>query len=444
MNRLTMFLIALMFASVSAPGQLARTAAVEKARAALDLLLDGKYDEVVSMFSPEIRSAVTAEKLRSGLQLVLRSGSVKSRLDPKTHEVGGNAVVTLPVQFERSTWDFIVTVNSAGELAGFWARPAADSTVPWAPAAYSKPELFRTEEVTVGSGDWRLPGTLALPAGKARAAALVLVHGSGPNDRDESIGPQKPFRDLAEGLASRGIAVLRYEKRTRYAAGKLGSIGNFTVQDETVDDALAAVDLLRGRPEVDPARIFVLGHSLGGYLLPRIAKRDSKIAGLVALAGSARPLEDLIVEQTIYLASLQGNTLDAQEHVNKVKADVQRIKELKADDNTSSGGLLFGGPPSYWLDLRGYDPAAEARSLKQPMLILQGGRDYQVTMSDFALWQKALRDRPDVRFRSFPTLNHLFQAGEGKSTPSEYMAKPGHVAAEVIEEIATWIGKIEN
>jgi dienelactone hydrolase len=296
--------------------------------------------------------------------------------------------------------------------------------------------------VTIGKGDWQLPATLALPAGKARVAALVLVHGSGPNDRDESIGPQKPFRDLAEGLASRGVAVLRYEKRTRYAAAKLASIKSFTVQDETVDDALAAVEFLRGRPEIDPARVFVLGHSLGGYLMPRIGERDPKLAGLISLAGAARPLEDMIVEQNLYLASLQGNPPGAEAQINKVKADAQRVKALKADAGTAGGQLILMAPPSYWLDLQGYDPVMQARTLKQPLLFLQGERDYQVTMTDFARWQNALKDRPNANFRSFPALNHLFQAGEGKSTPAEYTAKPGHVAADVIDEIAAWINRI--
>ncbi len=437
MHRSAMMMIALLSITASASGQLAQPAAVEKARSVVELLLADKYEEVVEKFSPELKSKVSAVKLRSGLQSVLHSsGAIQSRLEPKIQESGSSSVVILPIRFEHSTWDFIVTVNESGNLVGLFARPATDPAAPWVPAGYNKPDSYRSEEVVVGKGEWQLPGTLALPVGKSRVAGLILVHGSGPNDRDESIGPQKPFRDLAEGLASRGIAVLRYEKRTRVAAGRLGSLKSFTVEEETVDDALAAANLLRSRAEIDPARVFLLGHSLGGYLLPRIAKRDAKLAGLVVLAGSARPLEDLIVEQSIYLASLRGNSTEAQEQVEKVKADAQRVKELKAG---GTGGMLFATPPSYWLDLQGYDPALEARSLKPPILIMQGERDYQVTMTDFALWQKALSGRTDVRLRSFPALNHLFQTGEGKSTPAEYLTKPGHVAPEVIEEIASWI-----
>jgi uncharacterized protein len=418
------------------------SSAEARANLAVDLVLQEKYADVIAMFSPQLKTAISEERLRSGLQPILRgSGAVRRRLQPKTQAMGEQQIVVLPVEFEHTTWEFVVSVDKSGSLVGLLARPGTDTSLPWNPPDYSKAGSFRTEDVTFGKNEWQLPGTLAMPAGKGPFPALVLVHGSGPNDRDESIGPQKPFRDLAEGLASRGIAVLRYEKRTRHAAAKIGTIKNFTVQDETVDDALAAAEFLRNRPEFDAARVFVLGHSLGGYLITRIGQRDPKLAGLISLAGSARPLEDIIVEQNIYLASLQGNGPEALKAIEKAKADAQRVKALTPESKGAPGETIFSGPPSYWLDLKGYDPAVEARSLKQPMLILQGERDYQVTMTDFGRWKDALQNRPDVTFRTFPALNHLFETGAGKSTPAEYMSRPSHVSSEVIDVIAAWIAK---
>ena len=98
----------------------------------------------------------------------------------------------------------------------------------------------------------------------------------------------------------------------------------------------------------------------------------------------------------------------------------------------------MGVPAAYWLALQGYDPPAEAKDLTQPMLIVQGGRDYQVTIEDFRRWQEALVARPDVTFKVYPLLNHAFVAGEGRSKPEEYM-QPGHMAAEVINDIARWV-----
>jgi dienelactone hydrolase len=304
-------------------------------------------------------------------------------------------------------------------------------------APYVREEAFGEREVTVGAGEWALPGTLSTPSGRGPFPALVLVHGSGPNDRDETVGGAKPFRDLAWGLASRGVAVLRYEKRTRQHGSQLAAVKGFTVQQETVDDALAAADLLRHTPGIDPDRVFVLGHSLGGMLIPRIGARDPRLAGLIVLAGAAKPLEDILLQQVAYLDAADGTVTDAEKsRFESLKAEIARVKALKPGDT----GTALGIPDSYWLDLRGYDPPAAAKALKQPLLILQGERDYQVTMDNFAAWKQALAGRPNVTFKTFPKLNHLFIAGEGKSTPAEY-EQPGHVAEAVIAEIAGWIRK---
>jgi dienelactone hydrolase len=254
------------------------------------------------------------------------------------------------------------------------------------------------------------------------------------------VGGQQPVRDLAGGLASLGIAVLRYEKRTRqYGAKVAASKGPFTVQEEVVDDALAAVQLLRKNGAIDGKRIFVLGHSLGGGLAPQIAAADPDVAGLIVLAGFTRPLEDMILEQTTYLLSLDDSTPEKarQDRLDKIKEKIERIKDAKLTPDTSAGELL-GGTGAYWLSLRDYRPAEAAGKLNCPILVLQGERDYQVTMADFANWKKALGGRKNVTLKSYPKLNHLFAEGEGKSRPEEY-EKPGHVAAEVIDDITGWV-----
>jgi hypothetical protein len=267
----------------------------------------------------------------------------------------------------------------------------------------------------------------------------VLVHGSGPSDRDQTVGLVKPFRDLAWGLASQGIAVLRYEKRTKQYASRFTPevVAKLTSREETTDDALAAADLLRQTEGIDPARIYVLGHSLGGYLLPRIAAADPQIAGLVVMAGPTRPLEDVILEQFTYLLGLDGISAEEQGQLDGLAAQVNRIKDPNLTA-AAANTLLLGAPAGYWLDLRGYNPAEAARGLKQPMLILQGGRDYQVTSVDFGGWKSGLASRSDVQLKLYPDLNHLFVAGEGKSTPAEYEDE-GHVAEQVVTDIAEWI-----
>jgi dienelactone hydrolase len=332
---------------------------------------------------------------------------------------------TLPLTLERS---------EAGDAA---AKPR--QAAQYQPPDYVKLALFKDKEVVVGSGEWELPGTLSLPVGKGPFPAVILVHGSGPHDRDESIGPNKPFRDLAWGLASQGVSVLRYEKRTKqYPAKVAASIQRLTVKEETVADALEAVSVARAMDGIDAKKVFVLGHSLGGMLVPRIGIGSPPIAGFIIMGGAARPLEDLILEQTLYQASLASKpSPETRKAMDEVKRQVAAVKSLSND--SPSQGMLFNAPAGYWLDLQGYNPPAAATKLKQPLLILQGERDCQVSYNiDFPAWSQALAGRKDVELKSYPGLNHLFMGVQGRSTGAEY-SQPNHVAEIVVRDIAAFI-----
>ena len=274
---------------------------------------------------------------------------------------------------------------------------------------------------------------LCLPTGKGRHPAAVLVHGSGPHDEDETIGANKPFRDLAWGLASKGIVVLRYEKRThRYPTATAPD--GWTLEMETMDDALAAVSILRKRAEVDPNRVLIIGHSQGAFCAPFIAHKDGKLGGLVMMAGNARSILDLIVEQTEYLAGLDGS-------INEQEA--KQISEIKAAAETILKGKLTGeakalSPASWFLQVHNLDPLKAASELKIPILILQGGRDYQVTRKDYDLWQNNLGSHKNATLKFYEDLNHLFMTGKGRSGPQDYDV-PGHIDPRVISDIVAWI-----
>jgi len=300
---------------------------------------------------------------------------------------------------------------------------------PSVPAPTLPPGLSEAE-IRVGQAPWILHGTFTMPGAKGPFPLVVLVHGSGPQDRDESIAACKPFRDLAWGLAQKGIAVLRYDKRTYAYRAESQALKTITVKEETLEDAAQAVALAKALPGVDPKRVFILGHSLGGYLLPRLAKAAPDCAGYISLAGSARPLEDLILEQIKRRGA-------PSIYMGKIEADIARIKALGPDSSPTE--ILLNAPASYWLDLKGFDPAQEAATISKPMLFLQGDKDSQVTLVDFELWKKTLGHRPQVKLTRYATLNHLFMTVEGTSTGAEY-GKPGQrVAPEVIQDLAAWI-----
>jgi dienelactone hydrolase len=311
------------------------------------------------------------------------------------------------------------------------ATPAAETT-PTTPTAATTPDpasAFDERELAIG--DHQLPATLTLPQGRGPFAAVVLVHGSGPHDRDETLGPNKPFRDLAVGLASRGIATLRYDKRTLRFRAEFAAT-TYTVEQETLADARAAVATLAATPAIDARRIFVLGHSLGGTLAPRIAAHEPRVAGLIILAGATRPLDEIVVDQLKTAAP--GNAEFAAQGAQFAKAF--RDPALAPGDTVDALGSKLSG--AYVLDLRAYDPAAAAAALRLPMLILQGGRDYQVTRADLDGWKRALAGHPNVAFKTYAAMNHLFIEGTEPPSPADY-ARAGHVAPVVLDDIAGWL-----
>jgi dienelactone hydrolase len=310
---------------------------------------------------------------------------------------------------------------------------------------------FLSREIVFGKPKWKLPGTVTMPCPtrnryhkKNSLAAVVMVHSSGPHDRDNNVGPNKPFKEIAEGLARLGIVCMRYEKRTQHYAKTLnpdGVAANLTIEEEVLEDALEAVAFLRKQPAVNPNKVFILGLSWGGMWAPRLATRTSTIAGLVILAAPNRTLEDIYVDYFHYMHSLKKRPSKAD--FNKLSEIVKQVSHIKSDalGAPESPSHLFSLPACYWQSVRGYVPVNEARKVTLPMLILQGERDYQSLSSDFILWKRVLlqeEKKTNVSCKFYKGLNHYFMEGEGKITPEEYQ-QPGSVANYVISDIASWI-----
>jgi dienelactone hydrolase len=411
-----------------------------KAQVFVDLLGKGDYAKATKDFDAVMQKVMPADKLGETWKgLLAKVGAFKKREGIRMVHKGKFEIALVTCVFEKVSLDARVVFNSYKQITGLFFAPVQKAVDYHAPD-YVNRAAFHESTVTVGSGEWALPGTLARPVGTGPFPAVVLVHGSGPHDRDETIGPNLPFRDLAWGLASQGVAVLRYEKRTKEHAGQFAAaIKTMTIKEEVIDDTLAAVALLRKTEGIDPKRIFVLGHSLGGMCAPDIGARDPGIAGLICLAGSARPFEDVLLDQLDYILSLSKDSPESEKkEIEKLRQQALAVKGKKVADDTPAGELPLGVQPVYWRSLQACHPAEVAAALAMPMLILQGERDYQVTMDDFRLWKKTLASRKNVTFTSYPRLNHLFMDGEGKARPAEY-EKTGHVAREVIDDIAQWV-----
>jgi pimeloyl-ACP methyl ester carboxylesterase len=365
-------------------------------------------------------------------QLTAQLGALVS-LDPgAVVESQGYHIADLPAHFQNQEVILRVVLSDSLLVGGFFVRPPV-------PPAYEAPEYVRVDaftevEVTVGNEPWALPAVFSIPTGSGPFPVVVLVHGSGPNDMDETVGGNRPFRDLAWGLASHGVAVLRYDKRTRVYGGTLpDEIG---LEEEVMVDALLALETARGREEVASDKVFLLGHSLGAMLAPDIGLRDGRLAGVMVLAAPARPFLPVLKEQLQYLGSLEIDPASpARAQLDSLIAEVERAERGEMGPDEPILGVRRG----YWQELEEVDPVAAARSLTIPILILQGGRDYQSTMEDFRIWEEALSDKEGVTLKPYASLNHLFAPGEGMATPAEYSSQVKHVAPEVITDLVEWI-----
>ena len=281
----------------------------------MELAQAGRFAEIRELFVPQLRPMVSAEGLQAAWDAELgRRGRVTSVGTPVTEPgQAGMTEVKIPVTFEHGALTVVVSVAGGRSLAGIQLLPAtaAQPTEPWQPPSYADPDTFAEQDVTLGSGPAAVPGTLSLPHQPRPCPAVVLLGGSGPQDRDETIGRNKPVKDLAWGLASHGVCVLRFDKVTYAHAAQLATARDFTLSEEYLPQAVAAVQLLRQHPAVEPGRVFVAGHSLGGTVAPRVAAAEPSVAGLIILSGGTQPLHRAAVRQFRYLASLDPATTAA-------------------------------------------------------------------------------------------------------------------------------------
>ena len=412
--------------------------AIAVATQLLDHMDAAEYAQAEAMFTPEMAQAVPADKLKAVWEsLAAQAGDAQGRGDAASMPQGDATLVKIPLHFAKAGLVAKFMVDADGKVAGFMIQPAEAPPA----AAVTEDAPFTETDLAVGEGERALPGTLAMPKGVGPGPdklfpAIVLVHGSGPQDRDESIGPNKPFMDIARGLAAQGIAVLRYEKRTKARPQDLIG-GVYGVDDETTNDAALAVDALRHVEGVDPARVFVLGHSQGGMMAPRIAAVSGHVAGLVLMAAPARSLLDIVIEQNRRLAVLDdGKTSDAER--DAINALVQQVAATRDPATDATTKTVMGIPAGYWRSIDAVDPVAEAKAIDLPMLVLQGARDIQVVDADWQRWRGGFHDNPKVEFKLYEKLNHLGIAGEGDGNIAEY-GTPGHVDAQLIDDVAAWV-----
>ncbi|MFT4249155.1 MAG: alpha/beta fold hydrolase [Pseudomonas sp.] len=373
-------------------------------------------------------------------QLLARSGAFKQRSSAEALAVPERHYLLTRMDFATAGWDAISACDQDGRLTYLEWAPASDAATRIAnalPATLADGSTSHPTSVRTAWGP--LPATLTLPAGRGPFPALVMVSGAGAQDEDASVGPNKPFKDIAEGLARHGIATLRYEKRSRAYPVQAALDSRFDIRDDIIDDALAALAQLETDRRIDARHIYLLGHSLGGMLAPQIALASDRVAGTILMAAPAESVIANGIRQTRYVAGVEHTaSADLERTVAALQGEQALLDDALRKRQVPDGSFM-GMPQSWWASLAAYDPLQAARQLRRPMLMLQGESDFQVdAAANLARWHEALAGRGDVTWIQYPGLGHPFLPAGTPPAPADYQ-RQAHVPANVIDDISAWV-----
>ena len=266
-----------------------------------------QYDSCYAMFDTVMANKFSVSMLETMWQSLPRyMGEYKGYSTITSEKKDSLEVIFVRCEFEKTKMDLQMAYSKSKKIVGMYFTPPKNK------AAYVYPEYslshkFYETKIAVKTGTYTLPGALCVPNNIKNPPVVILLAGSGPNDKDETIGANKALKDLAVGLSSNGIATYRYDKRTLVYRKEISQkMDDFDLNQEVVEDAISAVKMLKKNPDFKESKIYIIGHSLGAMCAPLIASKCKAVSGIVLLAGNARPLEDLLLEQYNYIFGLDS------------------------------------------------------------------------------------------------------------------------------------------
>jgi dienelactone hydrolase len=397
---------------------------------------EDKTDSVHYYFSEDVKLKMSAPMLRKVWQQVKQQmGKLEEVSEPINRNEIGKNFYTAVFTFENMQLELRLPFNDQGYLVGLFFIPlqnAPEYKMPHYPFKGDYTEI----PLEINNGPVKLKALFTKP-NKKKFPCVILVHGSGPGDMDETIGNNKPFKDIAVGLAQQGIGTIRYDKRTlKYKEDSLTD----TPTKEVVSDAIAAFNLALSQEGVDIDNLFILGHSFGGFMAPSIVVNCNKIKGIILMAAPARPLEDLLVDQYTFVLGLDSLDSHEKRKLADLMITVDLIKNKGYTLQTPRENLPLQIPPAYWMELSIYNPIRLLQNIsknkKLEILVINGSMDYQVTQTDFNIWKDALKENPEAEFKFYEGLYHLFM--KGNRSPYDYEVA-SNVDEQVIRDIANFI-----
>lgn len=421
------FSLTLLFTSCSSAEPLDEQTAKTSAQKHIQFLVDGEWQKVIDECNDNVKKQIDSTGLETAWKQV--TATAGGYINPYSEEYStkdGLATVSTVLEFENTGVMASITYDKDGKIRGIWFNLAPIKTV------VTETDNFAEKEITVG--EYNLKGVVTLPKNIENYPVVVFVQGSGPSDYDETIGGNKPFKEMAHYFADNGIASVRINKRF-FQNPELAK-ENVTIYDEYMDDIYAAIDWAKNNVSED---VYVIGHSLGAMSGPKIAL-DNGAKGLVMLAGTTRELEDVVYDQNIAILKINEEYSDKEKKKieEAIAKGTKEVKELKEGDKKA----VLGIPASYWLSLRDLDAENILKNkLDIPVLALQGEEDFQVYYEkDFIPMKEELKDKENISFISYEGLNHLFmpQTRPGAIDISEY-AQENHIPENVLEDITNFI-----
>lgn len=388
---------------------------VELSRQIAKDFIGGDIKCISDLLSANAKEQLSDDMLTQGLeQIKSDSGAFKKMLDTKSEKQMNMTVTTTRMCFENGNLDFMLAFNKDGELEGVMFKPADEKIEPQETDSY--------KETSIKVGEHELDGMLTVPKNVEKPPVVILIQGSGQHNMNEGSGETATFNELAHGLAERGIATIRYNKRF-FQLPELAGDNNYSVEAEILEDADAAVKLAKGYVDEGKASsIFVMGHSLGGCVAPSIAQRNSDVKGIISLAGTSRDLIEVIIDQLS--AQLEEAESDAKK--KPIKDELDKAEKMKEGSDKSV--TLLGWGCNYFDSLEALKIGETAKSLDIPMLFMQGKDDVQVYADkDFTLWQETLKDKTNCSYKLYDGLGHFFDDEDG------------HINKNVLDDMAEFI-----
>lgn len=403
------------------------------------ILTEGTLDDLQKQIPAKAENIDLSAGWKQWEEIREKYGELKSTKNIDIFFYGYAEAAAVNYEFEEITMTADMLFSSDHELVYLDFYESALS----AEASYSLPQGLAEKKVTVGEGtQYPLEGVLTYPEGGTDLPAVVLVHGVGNNDKDETALSTKMFRDLANGLAQQGIAVLRYDKRgyTYPEAYTVTDLNTLTIDFQTIDDALLATELLRSESMVNPNRVFLIGHDLGALVAPRIDEQAG-YAGYIMIASPSRPWSEAAYDQAINYG-LNGMEYDSVQYLKPMlKSEIEEIRKVNELDEDKLSTPMLNQYAYFWKDLNAVDYAQMVVDADKPVMILQGSADYQIRADvDYKGWEEKLNGKEHAELKCYEGLNHMMMKPEGPyENVSKQYERPLHVAQEVVDDIGRWV-----